>query len=42
LDIVSKLIAGDSDGAATALRAHVSVQGKKFVLLVTGIEKQPK
>ncbi len=38
LYIVSKLIAGDSDGAATALRAHISVQGEKFALLVTDMK----
>lgn len=41
-DIVSMLTAGNSDGVADALRAHVSVQGEKFALLTTSLEKQRK
>ncbi|MEM5522314.1 GntR family transcriptional regulator [Sulfitobacter sp. AS59] len=35
--IVDALVSGDSEGAANALRNHVSVQGERFHSLMTGL-----
>lgn len=37
--IMNALIEGDSDGASTALRDHVAVQGEKFHHLMTSLKK---